>query len=65
MASNSGKKFADIVFPDYSYYGHEHSWLWSPDNTYMMGWTAQYELMSQKWSNFTLADRIPQVRNAA
>lgn len=29
FASNSGDAFADIVFPDYSYYGHEHSWFWS------------------------------------
>lgn len=29
FSSNSGAKFADIAFPDYSYYGHEHSWFWS------------------------------------
>lgn len=50
---------ADVPFPDFSYFGHEHRYLMDPSGDVVMGWDLQREILEAKYAHVPLAHRIP------
>ncbi|KAL6776429.1 hypothetical protein ACKKBG_A21080 [Auxenochlorella protothecoides x Auxenochlorella symbiontica] len=52
--------YADLVLPDFTYYGHEYDYLMDPWGNPAHGWPAQASVLLTKYANVSLASRLPQ-----
>lgn len=57
---NVDAEHADLVLPDYAWYGHEYDYLMDPWGKPVMGWTRQKEVLAKKYGGVDLHDRLPQ-----
>mmetsp|Transcript_524 Transcript_524/g.1576 ORF Transcript_524/g.1576 Transcript_524/m.1576 type:complete len:1117 (-) Transcript_524:961-4311(-) len=59
LGYNGAPNYFDIPVPDYTYYGHEHSWFMDAADDLVIGWGQQQDYLRGRCDLVPLKDRKP------